>query len=232
MNNTRLLFGGLILGFLFTVASCSKDKNGGSLTSDSSISMSIDGKPWKSKMAYVLTANEDDEDHVVVMLTGTEVNLSEDKMNSDKDAEGLTIHLAIPKSKFENPKGAYPFISEANKTEVGQAVAIFITMADNITSYYGSMTGESGGGATGSITIDDFKVGDQKFLGQSLGKGYTQLSGTFSMDLMTAIADGEGGFTGKKLKITNGKFNVKAGVFGSSILGQANKDKLKLQLKK
>lgn len=217
------LFGALMLFCLIGTTSCKKndDKDldfgfGGK----SEISMDVDGKPWKANFAYTMTIppeEGDNEDYYIVTITGTEVEIEAEE--TVEGAQGLTIWFAIPKSKFKSPKGEYLFTDmgvDDIDTEYS-AFAMFYHSDNNNEVHAYSTLGDEG--TSGSITIQDFKIGKQEFLGQFISddEGYTELSGTFSMKMHLYSSETE---DYKSIDVTNGKFNVNSGFSLGGLFGQ------------
>lgn len=224
------VLGVIALFGVVVIASCKKDNsNGLDFGSKSTMTMSVNDKAWKAKMAFLVAIppEESDDDFYFVGISGAEVDVVSG--DSYEDTEGLNIYIAIPKSKFRNPKGSYNFVSEENMDIDHQAYAMFIhTYSEDGVDMYGTIGSE---GSQGTLKIDGFKIGKSKPIYGYTGEyeTYTQLSGTFSMTLTQATA--EEGQTPKTLKITNGKFNVSGGLNLGDFFGTHSEIKEKLQVK-
>jgi hypothetical protein len=214
-------FGAIIVLSLIGISSCKKsDNNGLGFGGKSEISMNVDGKPWKAKFAVMMTMPpEDDDDYYIITMTGSDVEVDA----SDEiigNTQGLHIWFAVPKSKFKAPKGVYRFtnLGADNVSEQYPAFAMFSSVDDEGDAVIYS-TVLSDDATSGSLKLDGFKIGKQEFLGHLLSDtdGYTNLTGTFSMN-MSLYSETED--TTKVIKITNGKFNVNSGFDLGSLFGQ------------
>ena len=224
------VLGAISLLGLVVIASCKKDNsNGMDFGSKSTVSMSVNDKAWKAKMAFLVAVppEESDDDFYFVGISGAEVDVVSG--DSFEDTEGLNIYIAIPKSKFRNPKGTYNFVSEESMNIDYQAYAMFIQSSgqENIDMYV--TVGSEG--SQGTLKIDGFKIGKSKSIYGYTGEyeTYTQLSGTFSMTLTQVIT--QEGQTPKTLKITNGKFNVYDGLNLGNFFGSYSDIKEVLKVK-
>ena len=213
-------FGAITLLCLVVVTSCKKsDNNGLDLGGKSEISMNVDGKPWKAKFAVTMTMPpEEDDDYYIVTMTGSDVEVdASDEITGD--TQGLSLWFAVPKAKFKAPKGVYRFtnMGEENVSEQYPAFAMFSSVdAEGEAEIYSTILSEDG--TSGSLKLEDFKIGKQEFLGHLISDtdGYTNLTGTFSMN-MSLYSETE---ETKVIKITNGKFNVSSGFNLGGLFGQ------------
>lgn len=194
------------------LSSCSKDKSVGDelddiLKNEGGITMKVNGESWVSSMTTLLTDKQERDEfgeYHLVSLTGSRI-INLNSQTKDDMAESITMFIAIPASKFKNPKGTYPVVWESN-SKLNQSSAIFASASTvlDADTYVPSEQGQSG-----TIEITGFEIGDQKVMGHPTGtEGYTKLSGTFSMDLKPLSDAG----TSKALKITEGKFNLSVGL--------------------
>lgn len=216
----KKIFLGAALLSIFTFVSCSKSEgpDGPSVGGKGAITMEIDGKSWASNSSYLITYPADDEDDVYgVFMTGSNLGIAEEHAGTSTD--GLILMLGIAPSKYRNPVGTY---------EVGDEHTHFAHVMYNEMSADGEtnityISDDGKGGSMGTITIEKFKIGDQTFLGESLGEGYTELSGTFSVKL-----NGYNAKTGEMVKamnITKGKFQLKSGLKSGGLFGQTGLNK-------
>ena len=190
-----------------------EDKND---TAAGVLKMKVNDADWSAKWAYTITTplDEEEDDYFLVFVTGA---TGEYQAEEDPTGDALSFYIAIPKEKFNNPVGTYQLASLDYMDEDNPAAAIFNKVNGNESILYVSMDKEGEGKPIGSISIEKFKTGQQKILGQDLGPGYLELSGSFTVNEMV-------GFTGESetpvegtLKLTNGKFDVKNGWNGGIV---------------
>ena len=192
----------MLVGLSLMVLSCKKD-NPDPLLNDvlGSMTMKIDGQPWSAKMAYVVTAIDPEEEDVFAIA------ISGFAHEGEEDGEGLTIWMVLPTNKFENPKGTYDMAAVDSDWE-GQGVVWAMyskSLGTDMQQLYGTAEVDK---PLGKLTITDFKIGQQTFLGEVIGgRAYTQLKGTFELNLTELKTDGSG--LGETMAITEGKFAVK-----------------------
>lgn len=168
------------------------------------MTMKIDGVAWKAKMAYVLTASQEEEEEEVfaVAISG----FSQEGESGEGDA--LTIWMALPADKFNNPKGTYDVIAIENGSKGHIPVTAMFNKAVGLETHQTYALTDADG-SFGKVTITDFKIGQQTFLGQPIGgQAYTRLKGTFELNLTEVKLDGSG--FGRNMSITEGKFDVKS----------------------
>src|SRR5690606_2645791 len=149
-NNTIILACFMLL--LVSLTACSKKDN----TEDfdlkqSQVSMEIDGKPWKSKMALLTTISPEynEEDYFAVAIAAVEVEIDENEVNDD--ANGLYLWILIPKAKFNNPIGTYKVYGEEEQRE-NFAFAMFNSGTSGQETFY--VSADPSGKSVGAITID------------------------------------------------------------------------------
>lgn len=195
-----LLF--ICLGF----AACGKDDIGKKQVGDSSLSMKINGEHWGTTINTLFTeAHESSElgEYFLVLVGGQRIGVDD----SEDDVSAFNMYIAIPRSKFNNPKGSYSIMKES-EAKVGQATAHFTVNTGSGQTWYASYHPASPTQAGGTVEITGFEIGEQRVLGQPTGvEGYTKLSGTFRMDLYAVQEN-----PGAPLKVTEGKFNLKSGM--------------------
>lgn len=195
-----LLF--ICLGF----AACGKDDIGKKQDGDSSLSMKINGEHWGTTINTLFTeAHGSSElgEYFLVLVGGQRIGVDD----SEDDVSAFNMYIAIPRSKFNNPKGSYPIMKES-EAKVGQATAHFTVNTGSGQTWYASYHPASPTQAGGTVEITGFEIGEQRVLGQPTGvEGYTKLSGTFRMDLYAVQEN-----PGAPLKVTEGKFNLKSGM--------------------
>ncbi|MFS8617230.1 MAG: hypothetical protein FWJ85_10420 [Solitalea sp.] len=195
----------LILSALLFV-SCGKDEDKFEI-GKSGLTMAVDGQEWKSVIAYVSSGTHEDDDFHLVNIIGTKADIEDE---DSEDAEAFSIMILIPNSKFNNPAGTYRIGGTFGEEEGDHdAVAYFSRQENGEITQYISFDPEEPSRVMGTVTIDQFKVGEQKFLGESLGMGYTELSGSFKVTLNTYVS-GEDGY--KTVELTNGKFSLNHGL--------------------
>ena len=193
-----------------------EDKNDGAA---GVLKMKVNGADWSAKWAYTLTTplDEEEDDYFLVFVTGATAEYSAEE---DPAGDALSFYIAIPKEKFNNPAGTYQLAGLDYMDEDHPAAATFNKINGNQSTLYISMDKEGEGKPVGSISIESFKIGQQRIMGQDLGPGYLELSGSFTVNEMV-------GFTGDSetpvegtLKLTNGKFDVTNG-WNGGIVGAA-----------
>lgn len=198
----------LLLAVCLGTIGCSKDKDSAEpLTGKASLTMKVDEKDWGATITTFFTeedSNSELGDFYRVLVGGQYSSLQGD----NSDVSGITMYIAVPKSKFNNPKGTYAVMKES-EAQVGQATALYVVSTDaDEQAWYTSYNPTAPTEAVGTIEITDFEIGDQIVAGQSSGiQGYTNLSGTFKMDMYPTE-----GSPGSVLKITEGKFNMKSAI--------------------
>ena len=185
------------------------------------LKMKVNDADWSAKWAYTITTNFDEEDeyedYFLVFVTGATAEYTADE-NPSGDA--LSFYIAIPKAKFNNPVGTYQLASLDHMDEENPAAALFNKANGSQSTLYISMNKEGEGKPVGSISIEKFKVGQQRLLGQDLGPGYVELAGSFTVNEMVGFVDGSAAPVEGTLKLTNGKFDVKNG-WNGGIVGMA-----------
>ncbi|HUH47021.1 MAG TPA: hypothetical protein VLZ54_07725 [Arenibacter sp.] len=211
MRNLFKLGGIFLLGIAlsFNVA-CSSDDDGpgDQLGKLGTMTMKIDGKQWEADVATVMTMSdeelEDTEDMAyLVVMNGTKVI----SVDSGEVSESISLTLILTQAAFNNPKRSFP-VNGMGEQNIGQGVIMYKNMAENGTDgggVYLSVHSDDPDQSVGTITVKDYKIGNQSFLGQILGKGYTELSGTFEAKLYSY--DGSENPL-KEMVITDGKFNL------------------------
>lgn len=205
----RLLFICFITIGVSNLISCSKDKvkADDDVISKAGITMKVNGENWESSMTTLLSEEQEKDEfgeYHFVSIVGSRV-INKNSQTEDDMAESVTMFIAIPASKFRNPKGTYPVVWES-AAKLSQSTAIFASASTllDAETYVPAQKGQSG-----TVEITGFEIGDQKVMGHPTGtEGYTKLSGTFSMDLRPL----NNVDSGKPLKITEGKFNLSGGL--------------------
>lgn len=177
------------------------------------LKMNVNDVPWAAQWAYTITSpsddEDDDEDYFVVLITGTNGDYEADE--EDMQGDVLTFYIAIPKSKFNTPIGTYPLSGSDELDDDYSAAAIFNKVNGDRTTMYVSSDRAGEGKPVGTISIESFKIGQQKIMGQDLGQGYVALSGSFTVNEMTGYENSSEGPIEGSLKLTQGKFDVKNG---------------------
>ncbi|MCM4167549.1 hypothetical protein KCTC52924_00952 [Arenibacter antarcticus] len=211
MRNLNKLTGVFLLGIFLTLnVACSKDNDGPAdqLGGESTMTMKINGKLWKAHVATVMTVGdtEDGEDEKTYWVNMTGVKIIDDS-GSEELSESISLSLLLSGAEFNRPKKSYPVGSISNN-QFGYGIIIYNEVGSESEGkgVYVSMHPEDSEQQIGNFTVKDFEIGDQNFLGQQLGKGYTRLSGTFEAELYSY--DGTD-TPPKKLTITEGKFNLR-----------------------
>lgn len=208
-NTYRVLFVCFIAIVVTNLLSCSKDKVevDDDSKNKSGITMKVNGESWESSITTLLSEEQEKDElgeyHFVTVMGSRVIN--KNSSTEDDLAESITMFIAIPVSKFKNPKGTYPVVWESS-AKLNQSTAIFASASTvlDADTYVPSQQGQSG-----MVEITGFEIGDQKVMGHPTGtQGYIKLSGTFSMNLKP-LYDGE---KGKPVKITEGKFNLSGGL--------------------
>lgn len=183
--------------------SCSKDDDSNGPKIDSGLSMKVDGKPWGTTINTLFTEEHESSDfgeYYIVTIGGQSIDVKD----SEEDVSSFHMYIAIPKSKFKNPKGTYSVRKESEISFV-QATASFVVSTSTHQLYYASYNPDLPEGTVGTVEITGFETGIQTVVGHSTGtEGYTRLSGTFKMDLFSNEV--------APVKITEGKFNLKSGI--------------------
>lgn len=179
------------------------------------LKMKVNDADWSAKWAYTITTplDEEEDDHFLVFVTGA---TGEYTSAEDPNGDALSFYIAIPKNKFNNPVGTYKMVSLDYMDEENPAAAVFNKVNGNQSTIYVSMDKAGEGKPVGSISIEKFKIGQQKLLGQDLGQGYLELSGSFTVNEMVGFDGGENPLE-ETLKLTNGKFDVKNGWNGGIV---------------
>lgn len=204
----RLLFLWTIAISLVALSACSKDSDSDdNLTKSGGITMKVDGELWSASMTTLISEQQENEEfgsYQLVSIMGTRV-IDNNSSEVDDIAESITIYIAIPDSKFKNPKGIYPVVWQSS-SKLNESTVIFGTAASLRDA---EMYAPSESGQSGTIEISSFEIGDQKVMGYPTGtQGYTKLSGSFKMDLKP-VGTTE---TNKSLKIAEGTFNLSGGM--------------------
>lgn len=184
------------------------------------LKMKVNDADWNAKWAYTITTNleeeegEEEEDYFLVFITG-----ATGEYNGEEEPTGdvVSLYIAIPKEKFNNPVGTYPISSLDYMDEDQPAAALFNKVSGNKSILYVSMDKEGEDKPVGSISIEKFKTGQQKILGQDLGLGYLELSGSFTVNEMVGFSDGSETPVEGTLKLTQGKFDVTNGWNGGIV---------------
>ena len=186
------------------LSACSggSDSDGNS-TKSSGITMEINGEGWSSGTTTLFSEPKENDEfgaYHLVSIMGTQV-ISNNGETGDGVAESVTIYIAIPGSKFTNPKGTYPVVWQ-NSSKLNESSALFATATSLRDA---EMYAPSESGHSGTVEITGFEIGEQKVMGYSTGnQGYIKLSGSFKMDLKPVDATG----SRTSLKITKGTFNL------------------------
>lgn len=209
---TALSFSALILILFFSCGEkedpeISKEEMEGTV-----LKMDLNGSPWSAKWGYTLTSPSEDEgeDYFLVFITGSNIDFEEDE--DEIDNESLSFYIAVHNSKFKNPVGTYPIAGLDYLNESSPAAAIFNKMTDDEAISYISATKNGEERQVGTISIESFKIGQQKFMGQDMGEGYTELSGSFTINEMVGFKNESEKPLESTLKLTNGKFALKNGL--------------------
>lgn len=184
-----------------SLSACSKeDDPTPEVSGDSMLTMKIDGQAWNATATAMWTErDEDDSGEFYHVAIGAH---REDGRGEDF-ADVIQMYMIVPASDFQNPKGRYP-ISLRPVGMRDHATAVFASTGDTWVSRHLADNTQ----AVGFMEITDYKIGEQNVAGQPSGiQGYTRLSGTFNVDLMSTNNP-----SGPTLKITDGKFNVQVGI--------------------
>lgn len=187
-------------------AACGKDDISKKQEADPGLSMNINGESWGTTINTLFTeAHESSElgEYYLVLVGGQRI----DAADSEDDVSAFNMYIAIPKSKFNNPKGSYAIMKES-EAKMGQATANYTVNTGSGQTWYASYHPASPSQPSGTVEITSFEIGEQRVLGQPTGvAGYTKLSGTFQLDLYAVQEN-----PGAPLKVTEGKFNLKSGM--------------------
>src|SRR3546814_6322563 len=149
----------MALAFI-TLSACSKDNVGdNSLSGKSGLSMKVDGASWDSWMTTMFTEKHESSErgeYYLISLVGSRV-IEKNSATEDDLAESITVIIAVPVSKFRNPKGTYPIVWESD-VDLNQAWAVFGTSTDirDATTFAPSPSGQSG-----TVEITGFETGQQ-----------------------------------------------------------------------
>lgn len=196
-----ILFLTLAIGFGFL--GCSKDDTGKDANVKSSLTMKVDGKPWGTTINNLFTEEHESSEfgeYYVVLVGGQSLDVED----SEEDVSSFNMYIAIPKSRFKNPKGTYT-VRKESEIGFGEVSASFVVSTSEHQLYYASYNPELPTETVGTVEITGFETGIQTVVGHSTGtEGYTKLSGTFKMDLYSGEVP--------PVKITEGKFNLKSGI--------------------
>lgn len=198
----------LLFVLALSFSACSKDKeDDNGLSGNSGMTMKVDGVAWKSAMTTLFAEKHgDDVDGIhVLYINGTRI-IEKNSATEDDLAESLGLYINIPASKFRNPNGTYPIIKSTEM--MNQAWGIFSTSTDiRDAAMYVSGDPQDVDKIVGTLEISGFEIGMQNIVGQPTGvEGYTKLSGNFQLDVYPIVGEGT------KLKLTEGKFNLSAGI--------------------
>lgn len=203
-KNPYYAFVAFLLAGALALAACSKDDPFELQPGTSAFTMKVDGAPWEASMTALFTeelADSEQGEFYHVYLSGSR-EAGRDPQTGDGIPEMMHLYVAIPASKYRNPKGTYPV---ALQTEKVNHAALFYTNAAG--GYAGSVLA-SEGQPVGVVEITGFEIGQQWVSGQPVGtEGYTRLAGTFQATLMPTDNP-----NGAPLKITDGKFDLSVGI--------------------
>lgn len=187
-----------------TLASCKKKDldDGDGFGTSGSFQMKLNGSAWKADMSLVSTGE-------LVDGRATVVFGGQRTVNGDEEGESLMIIMALTADQFADPKGVYDiFTVDSDEDLDKRAVALFLKSEgpEEQSSYTVSNANDS----YGRVTITGFKIGEGRQIGDDFyGKIYTELSGTFEMNMNKFVMGPEGvGYVGEQLRITDGKFKV------------------------
>ena len=186
------------------LSACSggSDSDGNS-TKSGGITMEVNGDGWSSSTTTLFSEPKENDEfgaYHLVSIMGTQV-ISDNDEAEDGETESVTIYIAIPDSKFTDPKGAYPVVWQ-NSSKLNESSALFATATSLRDA---EMYAPAESGHSGTVEITGFEIGEQKVMGYSTGnQGYIKLSGSFKMDLKPVDATG----STTSLKITEGTFNL------------------------
>jgi hypothetical protein len=192
---------------LFSCSKNSDDSPAEENLGNSTLTMKVNGEQWDSTMSLLITEEQESSQqgkYRYVSLTGNRI-IDKNSATEDDLVETIGLYIAIPESKFKNPKGNYPIILK--ESQAGYAWGVFGSSTDlrDATTYVSGDPNNSEQ-SVGSVEIINFKIGEQMIFGHPTGQeGYKQLSGTFHLDVYPMNG------TGNKLKITDGKFNISEG---------------------
>lgn len=201
----------LLLGCALALnVSCSGDDDGGhedQLGKVGTMTMKIDGKLWVADVATVITMSDDEvEDGEAKAYWVNMTGIRAKEVDSEELTESISLSLLLSKTEFENPKRSYP-VANMGDSNSGHALIMYHDVGDIgqigrgvFVSSYPTDSDQ----AVGNITVKGYKIGDQTFFGQSLGKGYTEFSGTFEAELYSFDEEDNP----LKMTITEGKFNL------------------------
>ncbi|MBL1407845.1 hypothetical protein [Sphingobacterium faecale] len=196
-------FSAIVLGVGFSA--CSKDNEGEEQSENASLTMKVDGEIWATTINNLFTEEHEYEgtEYYLVLVGGQRITPS----GGEDDVSSISMHIAIPKSRLNSPKGTYPLLKDA-EANIGQATASYIVSSEIGQTWYASYDPANPTQAVGTVEITGFEVGEQRVVGYPTGKqGYTKLSGTFKMNVYPIEEN-----RGSVAKITEGKFNLKSGL--------------------
>jgi len=204
MRNNNYIAIILLLFVSLGFSACSKEEDKGLSSKDAGLSMNVDGREWRATITTLFTEQHETSqlgEYYYVYLSASRI-IEKNSNTEDDLAETIGLYINIPASKFRNPKGTYPIILE--ESEMGHAWGIFGSSTDirDATTY---VSGDPNNKkqVVGRLEITDFEIGNQNIFGHvSDSEGYTNLSGSFELDVYPINGDGS------KLKITEGKFNL------------------------
>lgn len=191
-----------ILGIAFLLMSmgfvaCSND-DGPVQDKKSKFTMKVDGKEWTSSVYNQFTEKYNNDKfgtYYVVTIGGQQLK------EASTTSSAITLYVAIPESKFNNPKGSYNLRREKDMG-MGDATALYIVSSETGQTWYGSVNPAKPTEIVGKLEINGFEIGQQKMGGQLGTEGYTKLSGTFKLDVYSPDD------SGSPVRITDGEFNL------------------------
>ncbi len=189
-----------------TTLSCKKEGLPDPLDLNASkLSMKVDGTLREAESAIILTLPDEESGRHIVTITA--FFTPEGATSNDDVTDAFHIYLNLSAAQFNNPKGTYDLIYTSDDQEPSGFYALYQVRvgADDGHQVYGLVDHEE---LVGKLTITDFKIGSNTsgIPGLPNVTGYSNLQGTFQMELMGATTPEQG----KSVSITEGKFNVRS----------------------
>lgn len=181
---------------LLIFGACEKD-DGRPDIGEGSFSMEIDGQHWGAIVSGVSTFDaeefDDDDELHGAMISAASGTAGEDGYTS------IMLVLALSEARLHSANGTYSFVLSDDDFVDGRAAALYTKYHNGVALY--AM-------AEGEVTITDFDLGEQTFMGMSMGRGFTYMTGTFRGTLQLAPSEDAPADAPPTLTITNGKFSV------------------------
>ena len=189
--------------FIFLFINCSGDDEAADdfpLNDHSEFEMKVDEQLWKADYSFIQSNYAIDSDEDTFLITIMAMKYKDDE--EEEIAERIQILLSLKQDKFNDPRGTYPIIMTEQLNN--SAVATY-DIFDSQT-YYGSFNPEDPDNEeVGSISIEEYEIGEQLFLGD----GYIYLKGKFALDMYSSNDNG----TVNKIEITVGNFKINNDLF-------------------